>query len=65
VRPRGDFSATDTTARLPRKAVVAVASVERRLVLDGYLADPDFDRWYPVSAVMSLLTTPPPAAYTP
>ena len=34
--------------------------VERRLVLDGYLKDPDFDRWYPLSAVMSLLTTPPP-----
>ena len=35
--------------------------VERRLVLDGYLSDPDFDRWYPLSAVMSLLTTPAPA----
>jgi pimeloyl-ACP methyl ester carboxylesterase len=35
--------------------------VERRLVLYGYLTDPDFDRWYPLSAVMSLLTTPPPA----
>jgi hypothetical protein len=34
--------------------------VERRLVLDGYLKDPDFDRWYPLSAVMSLLSTPPP-----
>jgi len=34
--------------------------VERRLVLDGYLKDPDFDRWYPLSAVMSLMTTPPP-----
>lgn len=34
--------------------------VERRLVLDGYLKDPDFDRWYPLSVVMSLLTTPPP-----
>ena len=33
---------------------------ERRLVLDGYLKDPDFDRWYPLSAVMSLMTTPPP-----
>jgi hypothetical protein len=30
------------------------------LVLDGYLKDPDFDRWYPLSAVTSLMTTPPP-----
>ena len=35
--------------------------LERRLVVDGYLKDPDFDRWYPLSAVMSLMTTPPPA----
>ena len=35
--------------------------LERRLVLEGYLKDPDFDRWYPLSAVLSLLTTPPPA----
>ena len=35
--------------------------VERRLVLDGYLKDPDFDRWYPLSAVLSLINTPPPA----
>ena len=34
--------------------------VERRLVLDGYLRDPDFDRWYPLRSVMSLMTTPPP-----
>lgn len=34
--------------------------VERRLVEDGYLRDPDFDRWYPLSAVMSLIATPPP-----
>jgi hypothetical protein len=33
---------------------------ERRLVLDGYLHDPDFDRWYPLGAVASLLDTPPP-----
>jgi pimeloyl-ACP methyl ester carboxylesterase len=33
--------------------------VEKRLVA-GYLGDPDFDRWYPVEAVMSLLRTPPP-----
>lgn len=36
--------------------------VEHRLVVDGYLRDPDFDRWYPLSAVMSLMTTPPPSA---
>jgi hypothetical protein len=35
-------------------------AVERRLVLDGYMKDPDFDRWYPLSAVLSLMTTPPP-----
>jgi hypothetical protein len=35
-------------------------AVERRLVEDGYLHDPDFDRWYPLSHVMSLLSTPPP-----
>ncbi len=34
-------------------------AVEARLVVDGYLCDPDFDRWYPLSAVMSLLSTPP------
>jgi len=34
-------------------------AVERRLVVDGYLRDPDFDQWYPLSAVMSLLSTPP------
>lgn len=34
--------------------------VETRLVVDGYLHDPDFDRWYPLSAIMSLLLTPPP-----
>ena len=25
-----------------------------------YLEDPDFDRWYPLSAISSLVTTPPP-----
>ena len=34
--------------------------VETRLVRGGYLHDPDFDRWYPLSAIMSLLLTPPP-----
>lgn len=27
----------------------------------AYARDPNFDRWYPISAVMSLVTTPPPA----
>jgi len=35
-------------------------SVEERLVNDGYRKDPDFDRWYRLSAVLSLVTTPPP-----
>jgi hypothetical protein len=34
--------------------------VETRLVIDGYLQDPDFDKWYPLAAAMSLLLTPPP-----
>ena len=38
--------------------------VETRLVVEGYLNDPDFDRWYPLSAVMSLLLTPPPQPLT-
>jgi hypothetical protein len=33
--------------------------IEARLV-DSYLRDPDFDRWYPLSSVMSLVATPPP-----
>lgn len=33
---------------------------ETRLVKDGYLRDPGFDRWYPLSAVMSLVSTAPP-----
>src|SRR5215472_520909 len=37
--------------------------VETRLV-KGYLHDPDFDRWYPLSAIMSLLLTPPPHPLT-
>jgi pimeloyl-ACP methyl ester carboxylesterase len=38
-------------------------AVETRLV-KGYLHDPDFDRWYPLSAIMSLLLTPPPQPLT-
>jgi pimeloyl-ACP methyl ester carboxylesterase len=34
--------------------------VETRLVKEGYLRDPDFDRWYPLAAVLSLVLTPPP-----
>ncbi|SRR6266851_36890 len=39
-------------------------AVETRLVREGYLHDPDFDRWYPLSAIMSLLVTPPPQPLT-
>lgn len=35
-------------------------TVERRLVEEGYLKDPDFDRRYPLSAILSLISTPPP-----
>lgn len=35
-------------------------TVETRLVLEGYLNDPDFDTWYSLAAIMSLLSTPPP-----
>ena len=38
--------------------------VETWLVVEGYLNDPDFDRWYPLSAIMSLLLTPPPQPLT-
>ncbi len=38
--------------------------IETRLVREGYLHDPDFDRWYPLSAIMSLLLTPPPQPLT-
>ena len=34
--------------------------LELRLVKEGYLKDPDFDKKYPISAIMSLLLTPPP-----
>ena len=27
---------------------------------EGYGHDPDFDRWYPLAAVLSLVSTPPP-----
>lgn len=38
--------------------------IETRLVIGGYLNDPDFDKWYPLSAIMSLLLTPAPQALT-
>lgn len=38
--------------------------IETQLVVDGYLNDPDFDRWYPLSAIISLLLTPAPQALT-
>jgi len=38
-------------------------AVETRLV-KGYVHDHDFDRWYPLSAIMSLLVTPPPGPLT-
>jgi hypothetical protein len=34
--------------------------LEKRLV-DSYMSDPDFDRRYPLSAILSLVDTPPPA----
>ncbi|MEW5817167.1 MAG: hypothetical protein AB1798_17460 [Spirochaetota bacterium] len=39
-------------------------SLETHLVADGYLNDPDFDRWYTLSAIMSLISTPPPNPIT-
>ncbi|MCC7165640.1 MAG: alpha/beta hydrolase [Anaerolineae bacterium] len=33
---------------------------ESLLVKQGYLKDPDFDQWYPLAAIMSLISTPPP-----
>ncbi len=39
-------------------------AIETRLVREGSLHDPDFDRWYPLSAIMSLLLTPPPQPLT-
>lgn len=38
--------------------------METRLVKEGYINDPDFDRWYPLSAIMSLVLTPPPNPIT-
>lgn len=37
-------------------------NLEAHLVVEGYLKDPDFDKWYPLSAIMSLISTPPPNA---
>ncbi len=38
--------------------------VETHLVKEGYMEDPDFDKWYPLSAIMSLVSTPPPSPLT-
>jgi pimeloyl-ACP methyl ester carboxylesterase len=35
-------------------------ALEARLVVQGYLRDPDFDRWYRLSSIMSQVSTPPP-----
>lgn len=35
-------------------------SLETRLVVEGYLNDVDFDKWYPLSAIMSMISTLPP-----
>ncbi|MEZ4666524.1 MAG: hypothetical protein R3E39_01170 [Anaerolineae bacterium] len=35
-------------------------ALERQLVVEGYLHDPDFDKWYSLSTIMSLISTPPP-----
>lgn len=34
--------------------------IETRMVKEGYLKDPDFDKKYPLSAIMSLMNTPLP-----
>ncbi|MFZ3077387.1 MAG: hypothetical protein WA139_02940 [Candidatus Aenigmatarchaeota archaeon] len=34
--------------------------LETRLVKEGYLKDPDFNKWNALSAIMSLVLTPPP-----
>jgi hypothetical protein len=38
--------------------------IETRLVEGGYLKDPDFDRWYRLSSIISQTTTPPPNSLT-
>jgi hypothetical protein len=43
-----------------RAAVFAEAVSKRHLVDDGHRHDPDFDRWFPLSADLSLVITPPP-----
>ncbi|PJZ70878.1 hypothetical protein CH373_06330 [Leptospira perolatii] len=35
--------------------------LEKPLVEKGYLKDPDFDKWYPLEAIMSMVSTEPPA----
>jgi pimeloyl-ACP methyl ester carboxylesterase len=38
----------------------ASKEVETHLVRDGYLQDPDFDKWYRLSSIISQISTPPP-----
>ncbi len=38
--------------------------VERHLVEQGYLKDPDFDKWYLLFAIMALVSTPLPNPIT-
>lgn len=38
--------------------------LETRLVKEGYLKDPDFNKWNKLSAIMSLVLTPPPNPLT-
>ena len=52
------WSYLDWSALIDRRA--EAHDTERMLVEEGYLHAPDFDRWYPLSHVMSLLSTPPP-----
>lgn len=44
----------------PIDAAGASREVETRLVKEGYRRDPDVDRWYPLPAILSPVSTPPP-----
>lgn len=39
-------------------------SIETHLVTNGYLCDPDFNKWNPLSTIMSLVSTPLPNSLT-
>lgn len=52
------------SAYLDFRELVDTAEDSHRIeapMVAAYRADPDFDRWYPLRAVMSLVLTPPPA----